>query len=511
MKKTLFWILFAVYISVLAAMVVKTVNYVKAELQYYEASQPEKVVEAELDKLAAAATNDATESIITFHDIEQAEYDIDISDFREYKDKLKSAGQFTYKIKNSYSETEQQYYIMAGEEAVAVLTLESVKEEVKLAILTVNEWKVKSVTPILTLANYDYVVEVPTGFRVTINGTGLTNVQEENNGWETYVVETLYSEPEIKIYDAYGNEALYDIVDNHVRPIVYSYSLTLPTSFSVFAGGVLQEGATEGGEVCYDIVTLQESLELEDAYGNRTEYKGGDSIYTYDYVVKIPDNFRITVGGNPADCYVTAEEEIVKFQYAAEYAKMPKILTYTITKALREPEIVIYDNLNQKVECVFENYSFEVTEQTGRDSVPEEIAAEIDVLEIGRKWSKFMTGDLEGSKKGFGTMKKYLIEDSYLYNVAYKWINSADSTYTPRHTFKNPPFTEEKVSNFVSYGDTMFSCDIYFIKHMYLTSYKMDVDDVMNSTFYFMNYDDTEDGKDNPHWVIIDIQENLSE
>ena len=57
----------------------------------------------------------------------------------------------------------------------------------------------------------------------------------------------------------------------------------------------------------------------------------------------------------------------------------------------------------------------------------------------------------------------------------------------------------------------MFSCDIYFIKHMYLTSYKMDVDDVMNSTFYFMNYDDTEDGKDNPHWVIIDIQENLSE
>ena len=38
-----------------------------------------------------------------------------------------------------------------------------------------------------------------------------------------------------------------------------------------------------------------------------------------------------------------------------------------------------------------------------------------------------------------------------------------------------------------------------------------DVDDVLNSTFYFMNYDDTEDGVDNPHWVIIDIQENLSE
>jgi len=511
MKKKLFWILFAAYIFVLSVMVVKTVNYVKTVLQDYEASQPEKVVEAELDKLKAAAANDTTESIITFHEIEQAEYDIDISDFREYKDKLKSAEQLTYKIKNSYSETEQQYYIMADDDAVAVLTLESVKEEVKLAILTVNEWKVKSVTPILTLANYDYVVEVPTGFRVTINGTGLTDVQETKDGWETYVVETLYSEPEIKIFDAYGTEALYDIVDNHVRPIVYTYNLTLPAGFSVFAGGIEQNGETEGEEVRYDIVTLQESLELEDAYGNRTEYRGGDSIYTYDYIVKLPDNFQITVGGSPADRYVTAEEEIAKFQYAAEYSKMPKIRTYTITSAFCEPEIEIYDNLNQRVECVFENYCFEVTEQTGRDSVPEDIAAGIDVLEIGRKWSRFMTGDLEGNKKGFGTMKKYLIEGSYLYNVAYKWITSADSTYTPRHTFKNPPFTEEKVSNFVSYGDNIFSCDIYFVKHMHLTSYNMDVDDVMNSTFFFLNYDDTEDGKDNPHWVIIDIQENLSE
>jgi len=122
-----------------------------------------------------------------------------------------------------------------------------------------------------------------------------------------------------------------------------------------------------------------------------------------------------------------------------------------------------------------------------------------------------MTGDLEGSKKGFGTMKNYLIEDSYLYDVAYKWVTTKDSTYTPKHTLNSPPFTEEKVSDFVSYGDNIFSCNIYFVKHMHLTSRDMDVDDVMNSTFFFMNYDDTEDGEDNPQWVIIDIQETLSE
>lgn len=511
MKKFVFWILYIIYISALAVLVSKAVTYVKGELIEYEASQPEKVVEAELTRLKDAVKNDTTESVITFHEIEQAEYDIDISDFREYKDQLENAEQLTYKMKNSYSEAEQQYYIMADEEAVAVLTLESVKEEVKLAILTVNEWRVKSVTPILTLANYDYVIDVPKGFRVTINGTSLSGAKEAENGWETYVVETLYSEPEIKIYDAYGNEALYDIAENHVTPIVYTYSIKLPTGFTVFAGGMEQKGVTEGDEVRYDIITLQESLELEDAYGNRITYKGGDSIYTYDYVVKIPDNFQITVAGKPADGYITATEEIVKFQYAAEYSKMPQMQTYTITKAFCEPEILIFDNINQKVECVFENYYFEITEQTGLDSVPEEIAAQIDVLDIAKKWSKFMTRDLEGSNRGFGTMKKYFIEDSYLYQMAYKWINSADSSYTPKHTYKKPPFSGETVNNFISYGDDIFSCDIYLVKHMHLTSFKMDVDDVLNSTFYFLNYDDTEDGEDNPHWVIIDIQENLSE
>lgn len=451
MKNKLLWVLYIAYVLVLVVLVSKTVNYVNGVLQEYEASQPEVIVQAQVDRLKAAVANDTTESVITFHEIEQAEYDIDISDFREYKDKLKNAKELTYKTKNSYSETEQQFYVLADEEPVAVVTLESVKEEIKLAILTVNKWQVKSVTPILTLATYNYIIEAPEGFRVTINGTELSEVQKAENGWETYVVETLYSEPEIKLYDSYGNEAIYDIVDNHVIPMVYTYRL------------------------------------------------------------KLPDNFQVTIEGTSADGYVTAAEEIAKFRYAAEYSKMPQILTYTITNVACEPEIAIFDNFNQKVECVFENYAFEVTEQSCLDYVPEEITSQIDVLETGKQWSRFMTGDLEGSKKGFGTMKQYFIQDSYLYDVAYKWVTNKDSTYTPKHSLKNPPFTEEKVSNFVSYGDQVFSCSIYFVKHMYLTSYKMDVDDTMNSTFYFMKYDDTEDGKDNPRWVIIDIQENISE
>ena len=124
-----------------------------------------------------------------------------------------------------------------------------------------------------------------------------------------------------------------------------------------------------------------------------------------------------------------------------------------------------------------------------------------------------MTNDLEGSQKGFGTMKEYLITDSYLYDVAYKWVTNIDITFTFSHVLKNPPFTEEKVSNYVSFADNLFSCDIYFIKHMADVKDRNEgaIEDVMNSTFYFMYYDETDDGKDNPRWVILDIQENLSE
>lgn len=514
MKKYIFWIIYAVFVIGLVLAGFRVLDHVQSVLGEYEASQPEKLAEQQLEVIREAAAQDALEEVILFQKLEQAEYDIDISDFREYKDKIKNAKELSYKIKNGYSETEQKFNILADDEVVAVLTLESVKEEIKLAILKVNEWQVKSVTPVITLVNYNYVVDVPEDFCVTINGTKLSNGEKAlEEGWQTYVVETLYSEPEIKIYDEYGKEALYDIVDNRVRPIVHSYELRLPKEFTVFAGGEVQEGTTEGEETLYSIVTLHESLELMDAHGNRVEYKGGDSIFTYNYVMKLPDNFKVSVNGQAAEKYITETAVDDKYRYCADYAQMPGFATYEIKNAICEPVIDIYDNLNQKIECVFDNGVFEVTEQTGLDAVPEEIAAKVDVLEIAKKWSKLMTNDLEGSQKGFGTIKEYLVTDSYLYNVAYKWVTNIDITFTFAHVLKNPPFTEERVSNFVSYGENLFSCDVYFVKHMedLKDRNEGEIEDVMNSTFYFMYYDETDDGVDNPRWVILDIREILSE
>ena len=77
------------------------------------------------------------------------------------------------------------------------------------------------------------------------------------------------------------------------------------------------------------------------------------------------------------------------------------------------------------------------------------------------------------------------------------------------HRLDDPAFTEEKVSNYVDYGNGLFSCDISFVKHMYLIYEYMHVTDVTNSTFYFMYLQDSneEDGR----WVIVDIQEIIGE
>ena len=116
MKKKVFWIVYVCFVVVLVALGYSALNYVKGVLREYEAAQPERVVEQQIEKIKAAAAKDTLEEVITFQKLEQAEYDIDISDFREYKDKLKNAKELTYKMKHGYSETEQQFHILADEE-----------------------------------------------------------------------------------------------------------------------------------------------------------------------------------------------------------------------------------------------------------------------------------------------------------------------------------------------------------------------------------------------------------
>lgn len=413
MKKYLFWIGYGIFTIVLLVLSAVALRYVENVLVKYENSQPEKLVEQYLEEISTASLPEELEI-------------------------LKSATELTYKVRTgSFSETEQQFNILADGEVAAVITLESVHEEVVFEILTMCDWEVKSVEPIVI------------------------------------------------------------------------YHLRLPKDISVFANEDKQIGVLDGEEMVYSIYTIYDTLELEDAYGTRIEYRNGDSIYTYDYTVKIPENYSLTLGGEEMSNCITGIEENIKYQYCAEYTDMPKLVTYEFNDALGEPKVEICNNKKQKIEYTFEDYKLVLNTQRGEENVPAQITEQVDVLKIAEMWSKFMSNDLGGSQRGFLTMKEYLVEDSYLYDVAYRWAHGIDITYTAYHRLDDPAFTEEKVSNYVDYGNGLFSCDISFVKHMYLIYEYMHVTDVTNSTFYFMYLQDSneEDGR----WVIVDIQEIIGE
>lgn len=507
--KKVFWAMYIVLVIVLVWAGKQAVVYVNNILEDYEASQPEKLVEEQLVLLKEASESNTLEELIIFPEIELAEYDNTVVDFKEYKTKLANAAEFTYQIKTgTFSETGQIYQILADEEPVAVMELESTHEEVQLAILKMMDWQVKSITPLLTLVNYEYTITAPKDFPVFVNGYELKNPETtQEDGTVTYSLEKLYSEPEIAIYDTFGHPAHFDIVDNHVTPVVNTYSLSLPHSFSVYLGDTKLDGIKNGEETAYSVTTAYEALKITDIYGNSMNYTGKENIYAYDYEFSAPDNYTVLLNGNDLSEYIVAQTDIKAYQYCEEYTTMPKINHYQLNNSMVELQFDVYDNLGQKVEYVMQNGKFEINKQAGLPEVPAELAEEIDVMKIAKTWSYFMTRDLEGTNHGFNTIKKYLIKDSYLYNVAYKWATGIDITLTSDHKTENNYFENENITNVIIYGDNVFSCDISFVKYMYLHRKKMWVDDPTNSTFYFLKQGEGEDA----HWVIVDIQEIITD
>lgn len=67
----------------------------------------------------------------------------------------------------------------------------------------------------------------------------------------------------------------------------------------------------------------------------------------------------------------------------------------------------------------------------------------------------------------------------------------------------------ETISNYVVYSDNCFSCDIHLEKTLVLTRTGEERKDALNSTFYFVKYDDTDNGVEDPHWFLADYREIL--
>lgn len=501
---------YLIYLGVLAVIMAAALIYVHVLLVDFEASQPDNVAAAALAEINRANAEGKLTDKLTLPEIGNPKFeDADASVYlAEYLDSVKGKEFSITPGGSSYSGTEVTYNLMADGKKVGTLYLESSNTVTKLVVFTMSDWAVTKIEPAITLTTYDYYVKVPEGFSLKINGisAGEDELAGAENGTVAYEIKGLVSEADIEICDADGNEAYYDIENNTVTPVTYEYSIELPTGFDVFVNGKKLECAEAEGAVTYKIVrAAKPQIVLLDPFGNSFEYSGAGDIPLAKYDVTIPENYTLSLNNVLITGGITSDNKA--YQYIAELGitTLPKQTAYTVylfdnasESEAGAPAFIIRDPDGNEIPYTFKGNSINVSRQIGYDTMPDELADEVDVLYIAETWSKFMTNDVGGIYNGFYTVAEFLKPDSYLYEVARKWAVGVDITFVSIHVLGDPPFINESVTNYVRYSDNCFSVDVSLVKVMLLNSGKR-VDDAMNCTFYFVN----EGGS----WFVADIIE----
>lgn len=225
----------------------------------------------------------------------------------------------------------------------------------------------------------------------------------------------------------------------------------------------------------------------------------------YEYDITYPSAFRVTVNGQElSEAEYTGENPIDGFEYEAEYVKMPVMLSYHIKNLLSIPDIRAYNNLGEEIPVEAVENSVLVKPDFASSEFPGDLKKQVDVLKIAETWSRFLTRDLSGPRNGLEEARAHFIPGSYFWNMAYDYATGIDITFVSGHRLDS--FTDEAVTDYIRYNDDCFSCIVSFKKNMTLTRSGSARTDVFNSRLFFVLYDGTDDGIDNPGWYITDMQ-----
>ena len=288
----------------------------------------------------------------------------------------------------------------------------------------------------------------------------------------------------------------------------------------------LNENSTDGENQIYDIYAngkkiLEVNLngeQKENRLGlltfniwkiNSIEPKMENGIYTCNILV--PNNLKVYVN----DKELTEEQIVENVQneglaQISKYVEIPYIVKYEVTELLKKPNVKILDENGNEVKyteegnTISKDLDFMIAEN--EEEAKQKIKGYIDVLKVAKDWSLYLTDDLSGRLHGYYNISEYLIDDSDIEKFAYSWATGVDITFVSSHTLLNPIFTNEKISNFEIYNENAFSCEVYLQKNLKLKSGGKVIEDKMNERMYFAYYDETDDGKDNPEWKLVNMQ-----
>lgn len=505
-KKMTFKKAYLIYVAVLTGLVLVASLYVSRLLQKYEDTMPEKYVEDAFGELVNKAKEGTLWQQYFLPEFETGEYEAGLDVENTYAQLIQNCQPEYLQENGDYPEDELYYTVTCDGAQVAEVKLKAKGPAVtKLAILSYREWNVEYVKPIVE--KNDYVLLVPKDFSVKANGITLEteNGKENGKGEVEYTIEGVYFAPECEIKAASGETVSYEISDNRIVAEYYYYKLSLPDTLTVTVNGEDIDGVIQDGHTTYyEIKELKKpEVVLSDYYGNTFSYEGGKNIPFTHKLISSESGYEVSVMGNEVPKEAVFSQENPEYDAVRDYVSdLPDLILYNIAVLKEDAEVVVSgrDGVDVVLEGEETEYSFTAQDKY-LDAVPKEVSDEVDVLDLAQKWSLFMSADL-----AFNDMAQYLIKDSYQYDVAVKYATGVDIKFISGHGLANPAFTEETISNFVWISDNCFSVDIRFVKHMILTVGSR-VDDPMNDRFYFVKYDDTDDGVSNPMWKIAGMKE----
>lgn len=213
------------YLLLLAGCIIfwsLVIRHVYDCLLRYEAAQPERVVEALTKKMADQGVGSVFSIDAALSRFESVDCVRDC-----YEESLRGETFTWQQDQSSYDVSAPVYRIYAGERHIGTITLREVSSRPLMLILSLSEWEVAAVEPVVDAGQESVTVTVPDSCSVLVNGEALG--EQELTGTETvpeqfqyvvkyvdvprlveYRVEALFRKPEVEILDAFGNPMEYE-------------------------------------------------------------------------------------------------------------------------------------------------------------------------------------------------------------------------------------------------------------------------------------------------------------
>ena len=271
------------------------------------------------------------------------------------------------------------------------------------------------------------------------------------------------------------------------------YDITVPSSIRVFANGEEQKPVQqEDGQSAFKVDAAAE-ISLRDYAGNAQSYDPIVPLRVWQYTVTVPESCTVSAGEQNIPRTLAKEPETpvtVEAQtYLGEYCEDLHVsfLCYTFQLFSENRPITVTDADGSTATYPTKNNTLTLDAPAGSDTPGAGMPDRETILQVARTWSLLMTDDLDGNNHGYETMQQYLMPDSYISKVAWKWVNSIDITFINTHTLDDPPFSVEEVSHYVKWGENGFSCRVRLRKTLHMDG--LSVEDETHATFYFAKKD----------------------